>query len=272
VAFTFGFYNSINHDRRYDAVQVGQIFDGIINDGVYSAYKKAMLVKASDNDNQVIVQPGRAWFNHTWSYNDADLPVSMPGPETFYDRIDAVVLDINSANSSRVNSIQVVKGTPAANPSRPAMINETEHHQYPLAFVRRYGGNPKITQAEITNAVGSSACPFVTGLLQQITTDQIIAQWAAEFWAWNTQKQNEFLAWMNKQKADWQANIEHNTIAWYNWFQHIQTELDGDVAGHLQNQIDEIKKFAWVYVVDKTLFVPMSAATVRDKRITFTTV
>ena len=47
MAFSFGFYNAVNHDRRYDAVQFGQIFDGIISDGVYATYKKALIVKAS---------------------------------------------------------------------------------------------------------------------------------------------------------------------------------------------------------------------------------
>lgn len=272
MAFTFGFYNSVNHDRRYDAVQVGQIFDGIIKDGVYETYKKAMMVKASSTDNQVIVQPGRAWFNHTWSYNDADLPVSMPGPETFNQRIDAVVLDINSANSVRVNSIQVVKGTPHPNsPARPSMVNTTEHHQYPLCYVKRYGGVNTIYQRDITNAVGTSACPFVVGVMEVMNIDNLVAQWQDAFDHWNQEKQQEFLAWMIREKESWYANIDHNEIAWRNWFDHIQTELDGDVAGHLQQQIDKIAKFAHIYVVDKTLYLPMSACSVEGKKLIITT-
>ena len=42
MAFSYGFYNAVDHDRRYDAVQMSQIFDGIISDVVYATYKKAM--------------------------------------------------------------------------------------------------------------------------------------------------------------------------------------------------------------------------------------
>lgn len=288
MAFTFGFYNSVNHDRRYDAVQVGQIFDGIIKDGVYETYKKAMMVKASSNDNQVIVQPGRAWFNHTWSYNDADLPVSMPGPETFNQRIDAVVLDINSANSVRVNSIQVVRGTPHPNyPAKPEMTNTTEHHQYPLCYVKRTGGVNKIIQADIENAVGTSACPFVIGVLKVMDIDDLLTQWSSQFTTYMNSKKSEwnafqnsqtyrmqqyeaqFFAWMENEKVQYNAFLDHNEIAWRNWFDHIQTELDGDVAGHLQEQIDEIAKFAHIYVVGKVLYVPMSGASVEDKKLIF---
>ena len=275
MAFTFGFYNSINHDRRYDAIQVGQIFDGIINDGVYATYKKAMVVKASSNGNEVIVQPGRAWFNHTWSYNDADLPVSMPGPETFYDRIDAVVLDIDSTNASRTNKILVVKGTPAPSPSRPSLIKTTEHNQYPLAYVRRYGQTNTIRADDITNAVGTSACPFVTGLLEVVSVDVILAQWQAQFSTYMRNReiewekfQQSFFQWIETQKGAYQEFLNHNYTAWENWFSHIQTELDGDVAGHLQEQID---RFAYIYVAEHVLYLPMSGASVVNSKLIFRT-
>ncbi len=35
MSVTFGFYNSVNGDRKYDAIQMSSIFDGIIRDGVF---------------------------------------------------------------------------------------------------------------------------------------------------------------------------------------------------------------------------------------------
>lgn len=349
MALTFGFYNSIDHDRKYDAIQVGQIFDGIIKDGVYETYKKALIVKESSQDNQVIIQPGRAWFDHTWSYNDADYTMIMPGPESFLDRIDAVVLDINATNNYRRNAFVVVTGEPSASPERPTPIKEAGHNQYPLCYIKRYGGQNKINQADITNVVGTSECPFVVGVVEGLHVDDLIAQWSSEFrnymdqkiadWdayqsgmeqtitqyetdkhvQWDayqanmeqtisdyeTAKHNEwdlyesarrtawdsfqagmerkiqvyeqnmeqqFFAWMETQKSNYDAFIDHNTIAWNNWFQHIQYELDGDVAGHLQTQIDQIKKFTSIYVVDKVLYVPMSGASVDGQKLIFATV
>ena len=46
MALTYGFYNSINHDRRYNATQMSQLFDGIINDGVFANIGTAMVVTA----------------------------------------------------------------------------------------------------------------------------------------------------------------------------------------------------------------------------------
>lgn len=41
--FTFGFYDSLNGDRRYSTSQMSEIFDGIIQDGVYSNVGEALM-------------------------------------------------------------------------------------------------------------------------------------------------------------------------------------------------------------------------------------
>ena len=219
MALTFGFYNSVEGDRVYDAVQFGQIFDGIITDGVYATYLKAMVVKASENAGEVIIQPGRAWFNHTWSYNDADLVMQAPAPEVLLDRIDALVLDINEEQNVRTNSFVWVQGTPASvNPERPTLIHTTTHNQYPLCYIRRHAETTTIYTEDITNMVGTSECPFVTGVLEGVDVDIWLAQWDAEFHTWENGKQADFEA----------------------WFQNIRDQLDEDAAGHLQNEIDDI--------------------------------
>lgn len=220
MALTYGFYNSVNHDRLYDAIQFGQIFDGIISDGVYANYKQALMVKASTEDNEVIVQPGRAWFDHTWTYNDANLPITTPAPALILDRIDALCLDINADTTKRANTLVWIKGTEATNPVKPTNFIHTEtQHQYPLCFVRRRADTARIRQADIENAIGTSLCPFVTGIIDTIKIDALIAQWGAQ---WND--------WTDEQRT-----------AFTEWFSNLQHVLDGDVAGHLQNEIDALE-------------------------------
>lgn len=221
MALTFGFYNSVEGDRTYDAVQFGQIFDGIITDGVYATYLKAMVVKASENAGEVIIQPGRAWFNHTWSYNDADLVMQAPAPEVLLDRVDALVLDINEEQNVRTNSFMWVQGTPASvNPERPTLIHTTTHNQYPLCYVRRHAETTTIYTEDITNMVGTSECPFVTGVVEGIDLDMWVNQWDAEFHTWENTTKEGFKTWFNS----------------------IKGQLDEDAAGHLQNEVDSINE------------------------------
>ena len=180
MSLTFGFYSSLKGDRRYTAEQLSSIFSGVINDGVFMSIGNRLMVSASD-EMTVIVGSGRAWFNGTWTDNDSEYLVTIPASELVLNRIDAIVLEINSNEHVRANSVKVVTGTPATNPSRPTLTNDANVHQYPLAYVTVNAGTTAITQSAISNAVGTSECPWVTGILKTIDTDELVVQWTTRF-------------------------------------------------------------------------------------------
>ena len=184
MAVYYGFYNSINHDRCYDALQMSAIFDGIINDGVFQNVGTHFAV--TENNGLIInVGIGRAWFNHTWTWNDSILPLTIPTPDQVKPRIDTVVLEIDSSSTVRANSIKIVTGVPdGTNPVAPTLTSTDYVHQYPLADIAVAARATNITQAEITNRIGTSATPFVTGILQTINIDSLIAQWRSEWAQW----------------------------------------------------------------------------------------
>lgn len=249
MSFASGFFNSVDHDRLYDATDISRLFDGLIRDGIFASIGDCLVVKQSNQMN-VTVGTGRAWFNHTWSYNDALYPVTIPPSEILMDRIDAVVLEINSVESVRANSIKLIKGTPSSTPTKPSLTNTKEVHQYPLAYVTVGKEVTSIRQADIENCVGTSACPFVTGILEVISIEQLIPQWkdilnrfveenTANFNTWmNGEKQN-YQAWLTAAKkkiTDWQATSKSDYQKWYDsikngydqWFATIKAAYDAN--------------------------------------------
>lgn len=207
MAVTYGFYNSLNKDRVYNAEQMSAIFDGVITDGVFASIADHMMPVAGTG-LQVIVKPGKCWFNSTWTLNDAELPLTIATADVSLTRIDAVVVEINSAASTRANSIKIVKGTPSANPAKPTLAATETLHQYALGYVTVPAGATSITAANVEVNVGKTTCPFVTSVLQQTDITDLFNQWDAEFSA---------------------------------WFANVQSQLSGDIAANLQRQIDEIK-------------------------------
>lgn len=340
MALTFGFYNSLNHDRKYNAEQFGSIFDGVIRDGVYMAIGGKLMVKTANNGMQVNIDTGRAWFNHTWTLNDTIYPITLPNAEPLLSKYVAVVLEVNKEEAVRTNSFKVVSGTPASNPQWPALINSGQVHQYALAYVLIKPAVTTITQADIFNNVGTSRCPFVTGVVQSMNIDSLIAQWSDQWSRWinyvnsdyrdtkndynswyGTTKTN-YNTWFDETKSQWSSYIndktsefdtfldnqldriddmiaasgvrveeilddcseqfstlfsnmqaeaqqyfDDSTAAWDNWFQHYQDELSDSQAAHLQAQIDAI---SFIYVINETLFLPNTGASVQNERVTFT--
>ena len=213
MSVTYGFYNSKNRDRRYDAIQMSSIFDGIIRDGVLQHYGTGMMVKESEG-MMVNVGIGRAWFNHTWTLNDALLPLTLPLSEVILNRIDAVVLEVDARESVRANSIKIIKGTPASSPKNPTLIKTNDRWQYPLAYIRVNAGVTAIRQANITNCVGTSACPFVTAPLEKMSIDALVAQWG-----------DQWKAFYGAQTADMESTNSFWKNQWRIWFEAQTTEI-----------------------------------------------
>lgn len=249
MSFASGFFNSVDHDRLYDATDISRLFDGLIRDGIFASIGDCFVVKQSNQMN-VTVGTGRAWFNHTWSYNDALYPVTIPPSEILMDRIDAIVLEINSVEAVRANSIKLIKGTPSSTPTKPALTNAKEVHQYPLAYVKVGKEVTSIRQADIENCVGTSACPFVTGILEVISIEQLIPQWkdilnrfveenTANFNTWMNGEKQDYQAWLTaakKEITDWQATSKSDYQKWYDsikngygqWFATIKAAYDAN--------------------------------------------
>lgn len=235
MALTSGFYNSINGDRTYNAEQMSSIFDGIINDGVFASIGKVFQVKVSASAQRIVsVGTGRAWFNKTWVYNDALGYIELEESDPLLDRIDAVVIEIDHSEAVRAANIKRVTGTAASSPTNPTMTNTEEVHQYPIAYIYRTAGSSGLNDSDITNSVGTSECPYVTGILQTTTIDNVVAQWQAQWNEWfdnaKTSGENDISAFLTRTQE------EINT-----WFQQVKNTLGDDAATNLAVQIVEIQ-------------------------------
>lgn len=182
MAVTYGFFNSNNGDRKYTAAQMSSLFDGLITDGVYLSIGDALEVSQLPTPAlSVRVGTGRAWFNHTWTVNDSILTLNLQTADIVYPRIDTVVVEVNSADSVRANSIKVIKGTPAETPVGPTMTHTDTLNQYPLADVYVDANATTILDEDITIRIGSEDCPFVSGVLSSFDVDSLMNEWRSYF-------------------------------------------------------------------------------------------
>lgn len=215
MSIEFGFYNGPN--RKYNAEQMSRIFDGLINDGVYATLGDHLIITANpDEVDSIIVGTGRAWFNHTWTWVKSSEVINGPEREITKDRKDAIVLDIDS--ETKTNQILWVKGNMQG--IAPTMINTETHHQYPLAYVWMNSGDSRyITQDNIINCIGTSECPFVTGIIDTVDTDELVLKWETQF-------ENLML---------------DNTTTFNSLFEELRGILDEDAAGKLLNKIEDLR-------------------------------
>lgn len=260
MSLTYGFYNSLNHDRRYNSLQMSSIFDGIIRDGIFASIGDCFNVLAGDGMT-VNVGTGKAWFNHTWTENDSKLPITAFESEVVLNRIDSLILEVDATDSVRANSIKFIKGTPSSNPVAPTLINEGTLHQYLLCNVKINAGCVAITQSMITSYIGESGAPFVTGILSVVDLTTLLGQWRTELDEFVASEKTDFDTDYQQMKKDLhaaQAELNlwttNEKTSFTEWFDSIKGQLSTDQAGNLQNEIDkeEIKRIFLAGISDGT--------------------
>lgn len=251
MAVTSGFFPSKDGDRKYNSLQMGSIFDGIINDGIYAQIGDHLAVSADDSGMVVYVGTGRAWFNHSWTLNDAVLPLDVSDAHGAYSRIDAVVLEVNRTPAVRQNSIKIIKGEPSKYPVKPklesAMVNL---RQYPLAYVTVESGTTKIRQANIENRIGLDETPYVTGPLELFDATELSAQWKDQWDQWLNNTNNTWLDRLAEINAEWSAHFEAIKQEWTEWFEITKqdwAEWFGSIKVYwttfLRSKVDEWSSF-----------------------------
>ena len=198
MAQKYGFFNSVNNDRVYDASDVAGFLSKFFTNGVFNN-----TLAVSSNDNMTVsVATGNANINGYGYENTEALTLDIDDADSTLNRIDSVILRLDLTN--RQITVQVLQGDSATTPSQPSIVRTGSIYDLRLANILVSAGTTRITTDLITDTRFGSECGNVTQAVLSLDTSEIFAQYKQAF---------------------------------EDWFEELQVELDGDVATHLENQI-----------------------------------
>lgn len=201
MALTYGFFNSLNGDRTYNADQMSSMFEGLIRDGVYESVDNAFIVTPSSGLT-LSVGSGRAIVGEKWVKNDANTTITLNAAHVTLNRYTAIVLRKDIAN--RQISIKMIDGENASNPTKPSILRNSSYYDLCLAYIYIAAGATAITSANIIDMrPDSTVCGWVTGLIEQVDTSKLFLQW-----------QTAYSEFYNQMQA-WQANIRAQFNTWF---------------------------------------------------------
>lgn len=196
MAVTYGFFNSIDGDRKYDADQMSEYFDGLITNGVYENVGGALQVKAVSGGGMTVqVQTGRGIIDCKWLNNSAALTLEITSAHVTLNRYTAVVMRLDIVN--RLMEITTKDGTNASSPTKPAMQNDSTMVELCLAYIYVAAGATSISQADIEDTRPSSLCGWVTGLIEQVDTSTLFLQWQTAYENYYNEMTADFNEWFD---------------------------------------------------------------------------
>lgn len=201
MAVNYGFFNSLNGDRLYNADDVNTFLEGLISSSGIFANVDNMLQVTPGTGMAVNIGTGKAMINNHWCRINAIESVTLAAAHAVLNRYDAIVLRLDIANRQIITT--VIQGTNASSPSKPTIVRNDSYYDLCLAYVYVGKGVTSITAANITDMrLNSSVCGIIAGLVQQLDTSQFFAQMQA----WMTGQQAAYESWFATLTQDLQVN------------------------------------------------------------------
>lgn len=195
MAVTYGFFNSLNSDRLYNADQMSNYFKGLITNGVYESVDEALIVKATTGMT-VSVGTGRAIIDCKWINVDSIVNLSINASHVTLNRYTAVCLHLDIGN--RQIEIITIDGTNATTPTKPVPTNTSTDKYLVLAYVYVGAGATAITQSNITDTrANTNICGWVTGLIKQVDTSELFLQWQDAYATYYEEMTAAFDSWLS---------------------------------------------------------------------------
>ena len=180
----YGFFNSINGDRLYNADQMSRIFEGLITDGVYESVGDKLAVQPNDGMT-IQIATGRGWFNKRWVENNTPYAITLEASDVTLSRYAAVCVRVDVSDTGRSAEPYIKYGNFASDPVKPEIERNDVVTEYCLAYVLIGAGVTEITAEAIEDTRGNSElCGWVTGLIEQLSTTTLFSQWEALFSNW----------------------------------------------------------------------------------------
>ena len=190
MAWTSGFFNSVNGDRLYNAQQMSEIFEGLITDGVYESVGNKLAVQPNSGMT-IQIATGRGWFGKRWVNNDSVYLQTLEPSDVTLNRYCAVCVRVDITNGVRTAQPYFKYGDFATRPVKPTMVRTETVKEYCLAYVYIKAGATAITAADIEDTrANESLCGWVTGLIEQLSSKTLFEQFKAIFDEWFNGLQN----------------------------------------------------------------------------------
>lgn len=183
MPITFGYYNSVNGDRKYDAKTFSRFFNLFLHQGTFKDFGEQFSVKPAGGMS-VRIGTGGAWSNSTWTISDTAFNIQLNNSDPTFPRNDLIVIRSKAGDGDRRNEIIKLTGKPESAPKDPGMSKSVDTYDLPIARIRVKAGTTSISATDITSIVGTNVNPWVTGPGGHFDTDTYFNEMQSSFDDW----------------------------------------------------------------------------------------
>lgn len=221
------------YDRVSNAEHFAKLLSSFLCNGIFGSEMCEVLV---DTGMSVTVGKGNALIEGRFAYLEVPETLTVQASEG-YSRIDTVVLRRDLSSDVNFIVADIVKGTAASNPTRPALTRDGTVWELGLADILVPANSTAVSQANITDTrLENARCGLVAAILTDVDTTYLYEQISADLASFKSNEQADFEA----------------------WFETIQGLLEGDVAANLAGEIADLQQEVDDKIIGVKVTIPTS--------------
>lgn len=215
------------YDRAISSAPLRELIKRLFSDGILpdrsndlrvqyvGSTRVAGDVEGATTTYNVIVNPGFGICNGCLKLQENYYGLEMSVASAVNPRIDTVVLRLNDNFDVRSCTFDIVQGVEASNPVAPTLTRNSTIWEIGLANIYKPAIVSMATPITVTDTrLDAERCGIISSVSEFDTT------------TFYNQIQNDLTYFRDVSETEFTA-----------WFNNLQVQLSGDVAGNLQNQI-----------------------------------
>ncbi len=170
----FGFFNSINGDRKYLASDISEALDVATTTGIKQ--EEGVFEVTPYEDMTIKINPGSALIHGGFFTNPEDELIELDMADGELNRIDRIAIRYDRFDRS-IDTV-VLKGTNALNPTPPTPLRNENQFDLVLADIYIRKAATEILTSDITDMRESELCGYigVKGAVSQLEFDAHLAE------------------------------------------------------------------------------------------------
>lgn len=207
-----GFFNAVDGDRVYYAEDMNKPYKRIVANGVFATPAGTpstdLQVTSANDGMEIVVAAGEGMFGNKWFENPSDISIIVSSNPNANPRVDSIIVQVDNTSDARTGNIVYRTGTPAVAPAAPALVNNGTVYEYRIANIYVASNANAINNDAITDLRGSSSCPWVTSLIQQVDTSTLFTQWQTAYQNLFNEATENMNDYMQSTQENWEAFVE----------------------------------------------------------------
>lgn len=160
------FFDHIDGDRSYNADDFAEYFRQVLTSGILNGGEN-LQVYVNGTDRIARIKPGKAWIEGYFYKLTEELELPLDEAHGTYDRIDRIVVRLNTNTEERNIKAYVKTGSPASTPQPPAVTREGDIFEISLAQIKVIHNTTAVPTGNVTDErLDPNVCGLVNSLIQ----------------------------------------------------------------------------------------------------------